>query len=60
MTKIQREKEKEAEDRQSADLQRTQEYERLKQEKELEISNLKGKIMHKLHGQRRFVFLLPY
>lgn len=42
MTKTQREKDKEAEDRQSVDLQRTQEYERLKQEKELEISNLKG------------------
>lgn len=59
MTKIQREKEKEAEDRQSADLQRTQEYERLKQEKELEISNLKGKIMHKLHGQNDLCSYYP-
>ena len=42
LTKVQREKDKEAEDQKSQDLQRTQEYERFKQEKELEISNLKG------------------
>ncbi|XP_061189790.1 Golgi integral membrane protein 4-like isoform X3 [Saccostrea echinata] len=44
VSKIQREKDKEVEDHQSQDLQRTQEYERLKQEKDLEISNLKDEV----------------
>jgi hypothetical protein len=42
LTKAQDEKSKDAEDHKLQEEQRTQEYERFKHEKELEISSLKG------------------